>query len=153
MHLKDFKFKLKAHFLSQADKLLASAQAQKCKYVLGIFTCCFCSCCVLACAKKAEKAHFGGSTSYTGRHKPPSLALPRLWPVWFATSFQILPSLLSPLHATVVLLLLPLAPSPPPTGSGVRVHSLSQRPTAAERRRGEERRGRGEERRGDRRRP
>ncbi len=46
------------HFLSQADKLLDSAQAQKCEYVLGIFTCCFYFCCVLACAKTAEKSSF-----------------------------------------------------------------------------------------------
>ncbi len=59
LHLKDFIFELKMHFLSQVDKLMALAQAQKCEYVLGIFTCCFCSCCKLACAKKAEKVQFG----------------------------------------------------------------------------------------------
>ncbi len=63
---------MKMHFLSQVDKLLVPVQAQRCEYVFGIFTWCFCSCCMLACAKKAEKAQFGRSASYTARHKPPS---------------------------------------------------------------------------------
>ncbi len=37
LHFKDFISEMKTRFLSQADKLLISAQAQKCEYVLDIF--------------------------------------------------------------------------------------------------------------------
>ncbi len=67
----DVKFEMKMNsFLSQADKLLVSAQAQKCRYVFEIFPCCFCFCCILTCAKKAEKAQFGGSVAQS--HDKPS---------------------------------------------------------------------------------
>ncbi len=67
LHLKDLIFELKTHFLSQADKLLVSAPAQKREYVLEIFPWFFCSCCMIAGVKKPEKAHFGRSASHTLR--------------------------------------------------------------------------------------
>ncbi len=67
-------FQLKMHFLSQADMLLVSTQARKCECGLRIFICCFCSCCMLACAKKAEKVPFGWSVAEEEKMNP-SLAL------------------------------------------------------------------------------
>ncbi len=110
------------HFLSQADKLLVSTQAQKCEYVFEIFSWCFCSCCVLACAKKAEKAHFGGSTSHTARHKPPSGCSPQQRANSVATTASecnpiigrcmCTPLSAIPLHRTSRTLLLSLTRSP-----------------------------------------
>ncbi len=55
LQLKDLILEMEMHFLSQADKLLASTQAQKCKFMFIIIPWCYFSCCLLACAKKAEK--------------------------------------------------------------------------------------------------
>ncbi len=67
LHLKDLIFEIKMRFLSQADKLLVSTHADKCEYVFEKFPWCVCSCCMLTCAKKAERVQFGGSVSQTVR--------------------------------------------------------------------------------------
>ncbi len=57
------------HFLSQADNLLVSTQAQKCKFMFKMFPWCDCSCCMFVGPKKAEKAQSGWSVSYRDKKR------------------------------------------------------------------------------------